>query len=111
MQNKIVAVREGGLTYATLVEKDTPVKDYPSGIRLGPPETITGVKLPVGVLAKLTELLFENKFYSAPDFMNRRTELFAVFQKIGIPAKDHKSLARQIISLYQQDYFGVNTNG
>ena len=107
MQNKIVAVIEGGITFAMLVEKDTPVKEYPYGIRLGPPETIKEVKLPVGSLAKLTGLLFENKFYSAPDFMNRKPELFILFQKIGIPVKDHKSLARQIISVYQQDYFGV----
>ena len=108
MQNKIVAVKEDGLTYATLVEKDTPAKEYSSGIRLGPPENIKEVNLPFGLLAKLTELLFEHKFYSAPDFMNRRVELFAIFQKIGIPAKDHKNLAREIISVYQEEYFGVN---
>lgn len=108
MQNKIVAVKEGGLIYATLVEKDTPPKEYSSGIRLGPPDTIVEVKLTAGLLAKLTELLFEFKFYSAPDFMNRKPELFVIFQKLGIPTKDHKSLAKHIISLYQQDYFGVN---
>jgi hypothetical protein len=103
MKNKVVAVVDSGITYATLVSVNTKETSYGEGLRLGPPEEFRTLKtLSKTQLGQLSEKLFAAGIYEAQDFINRRPDVFRMLTLVGVPAKQQKSVLRSVISVYQR---------
>ena len=91
-----------GLAWVVAVPVGTPEEDYDQGIILGPPD-LTPLGLLTADKVRLHNELVELGLYEAPALMGNRVPLAQLLQRLGLP----KTLLRELISLFQQDYYGA----
>lgn len=91
-----------GLTWVVSVVEDTAEEDYDQGIVLGPPD-LTPLGLPRADFVRLHNKLVEVGLYEAPALMGQRVLLTQLLQQLGLP----RTLLRELLSLFQRDYYGV----
>lgn len=91
-----------GLTWAVSVSEDTQEENYDQGIILGPPD-LTPLRLPHADMVKLQRELVRHNLYEAPALMGKRVLVTQLLQQLSLP----KALLRELISLFQKDYYGA----
>lgn len=92
---------DSGLMWMVLVPDGTPEKEYDQGAVLGPPD-LKPLGLNIRTTKALHNKLVENDLYAAPRLMGKRAVLRKILTELRL---DHK-LLRQILILYQNDYYG-----
>ena len=90
-----------GFTWAVCVPNGTADEFFSWGVPIGPPD-LTALNLTKEEWIALQAALVEKDLLTAPQLMGKRSILKEIFTDLDLP--EHK--LREIISLYQQVYYG-----
>lgn len=98
---KVVCYIEEGYATARAISNDLPDEYAETGAILGPPD-LTSLDISEKALKALSIDLVNNNLYSAPQLMGNRKTLLMLLDKHKID----KQFLREIISIFQQEYYG-----
>lgn len=89
-----------GYSWYVLVPDDAIREEYDRGIVVGPPD-LSELGLDEELLKKLYKRLVDALIVDAPTLLPKRPELVSILNELGIG----KARMREIVSIYQRDFY------
>lgn len=94
-----------------LVDQDSNPSEYGQGILVGPPD-LTDLKIKAAKKRLLNNRLVSANMITFPDLNARRRELLILIREtLGLDDQEASKIRRELIGIYQRDFYPEVSNG